>query len=1415
VALTILGVLLSVAPVSLQEANANELPGPPDADGHYAHCNVALSVFPDWTAGTPVLIAVTCQYGDPGSSPPAGGKINRIRIGVGRHVNPNTGFAVVCGSDPLPGGGTNFHQLVNSGGILACDVTYTPSFSDTMYLPACTNSLDLTINADGVAFDTQPMINRSCTVQGAFNDGGYLPYPKDWWPGGAEANGWVFGSCGLTHSSCPTGMMAEPVNTQNGSYFTSATDAFYPGIGVPFAFVRSYNSADSTLGPLGPGWTHSYNVYLYFKGGGDIVLHAEDGQQLTYFLQPDSTYKPQTVARDALTRLGDGTYKLVTRDQIVYLFDTGGKLSSERDLNGQGIALSYTGGMVSLVTDSVGRQISLGYTNGLLTSLSLPDGRSVSYGYTNSLLTSVLDLRGNSLGYGYDPNNLLNQVTDQNLHTVVHNVYGLDGRVTEQTDGRGHTTFFDWDPSTQTATITDPRGKQWKDVYDGGQLVRRIDPLLGTTVYTYDANSNVSTITDAGNNTGTNTITYHYDPVTNNLTQKDTPSPLGYNSETWAYNPLNEVTSHTDGRSPQRTTRFEYDQKGNPTCILYANAPPGITTCAAAPQSAKVTFGVDPVTGLRLSKTDQSGNTWDFSYDTSLELQSVTGPSVPFGSGGSSIRPVTSYSYWPSGMVKTRVEPRGNVPGGDPSLYTWSFGYTDANQPTSITDPLGNQASYTFDPTGNIVTRTAPPSQAVPAGAITRYEYDENNNLTCLLYPDVSPSVTTCSQTTQAHRTNYGYDFNDNMTSRADGNNHTWLFAFDDANRLQTKTSPGTKVWAYEYWPDGLLKKLTLPSGNRQYNYDQLNRLSGITYSNTNTPNVTFAYDANGSRSQATDGFGTVNYVYDDLNRLSQVSRGSDVFLYAYRDPGDLKQVTYPDGTNITYSYYADRSLCWVFVGVSSNACSTPPSGTSKFQYDPAANPVLRTLPNGNTSTLVYDRSGRLTSVVNKKGATTLSSSTLVLDGVGNPTQNVTNSGTINYTYDAFDRILSACYSTCTGTGRDGYGYTYDPSGNILARVRYASPNVTTTYKYDVDDRLCWAFQGSSSNACGSPPGGATVYTFAPNGEESAAGTTTFTHDLEGRLLTAAVPSQPVHTYSYDADGARMQDSFGSGAANNVKYVWNPNSGLSQLILERDGNGATLRRYVYGDVLLQLRSGGAEYAYMLDPLGSVTNVTSSNGSSVLSYTYEPFGAKRSSTGTNPTNFLRFGGQLIDSVDNLYDQRARMYDPAIGRFLELDPLPAPKERPYAAPYAYADDRPTVFVDPSGMGAEAPDARHCRDIAGATTTDYLLGWACPPLGFPYQPQLVKTPYGWRAMDPNGTCSAPIAPFFTPACKTHDYGYDLVRAGVAKKHEVDDLLLDDMSQICHDEAGFLGRIGCDSAANITWDVVYWLVHPGGEPS
>ena len=116
------------------------------------------------------------------------------------------------------------------------------------------------------------------------------------------------------------------------------------------------------------------------------------------------------------------------------------------------------------------------------------------------------------------------------------------------------------------------------------------------------------------------------------------------------------------------------------------------------------------------------------------------------------------------------------------------------------------------------------------------------------------------------------------------------------------------------------------------------------------------------------------------------------------------------------------------------------------------------------------------------------------------------------------------------------------------------------------------------------------------------------------------------------------------------------------------------------------------YYICRDYLGSITHVTTGSGPVVQELSYDAWGRLRNpatqtayAPGSEPVPFLGRGytGHEHLAMFGLVNMNARLYDPAVGRFLSPDPyVQAPDMTQNFNRYSYALNNPLRYTDPSG-------------------------------------------------------------------------------------------------------------------------------------
>ena len=341
----------------------------------------------------------------------------------------------------------------------------------------------------------------------------------------------------------------------------------------------------------------------------------------------------------------------------------------------------------------------------------------------------------------------------------------------------------------------------------------------------------------------------------------------------------------------------------------------------------------------------------------------------------------------------------------------------------------------------------------------------------------------------------------------------------------------------------------------------------------------------------------------------------------------------------------------------------------------------------------------------------------------GNIAQTKWKTGTDNvtqeylYKYDGLNRLMAARNFYNKIQIQDAYSeYVkgYDKNGNILGFIR--NGNRLSENIFAIDD-LKYNYQANSNKLLNVSDNktedgfsdknkytGTAVndvrndYNYDPNGnliQDLNKGITKISYNFLNLPTEVLWGNGDKISYIYDANGVKLAKYVQKNLLSNSEATYYMN-GFQYSQEAGKGNQSVLQFFPTAEGYVNV-TGGTTFNYVYnytDHLGNVrlSYQKESNGSlKVLEENnYYPFGLKHQ--GYNSTNLANAnykykynGKELQDDFNiNLYDYGARNYDPAIGRWFNIDPL-AEKSRRFS-PYTYALNNPVYFIDPDGMAAE---------------------------------------------------------------------------------------------------------------------------------
>jgi RHS repeat-associated protein len=701
-----------------------------------------------------------------------------------------------------------------------------------------------------------------------------------------------------------------------------------------------------------------------------------------------------------------------------------------------------TSGLLTYFTDELGKTTHYEYTSGALTKATLPEGNATVF---------ARDTRGNvtAITYKAKPGSGLADIgTSATFPCTIAAACNLPATTT---DAQGRVTDYSYDASGNLTSVKSPAAVSGGDrpetrytytVSGGITALTGVSSCSGgtapgcvgttaeaRTTIAYDTNFRPSTVTvAAGNGTPSATTTIGYDPI-GNVTSRDGPLAGTGDTTTVEYDGDRMITAtigaDPDGAGPRkrRAMRHHYDSRGLADTITVGtiDVPGGTFTASLVATSA---YDADR---RRISDAITAGGTvyslTQYSYDavgrpdcTAVRMNPATFASPPASActaatpgsdGPDRIGRITVYDA--AGRVKEVTSAYGT---SDASVEKGD--YTDNGKLKSVTDSENNFTAFTFDGFDRL-SITNYPATAKGAGTSSGTDYEQ-----------------------------LGYDVAGNVTSRRLRDGVTISYAYDNLNRLKTKTLPGTEPAV-------------------TYNYDLLGRLTGAS---TSLQSLSLAWDALGRQTGETGPLGTIGYQYDAA--------------------GNRTAITWPDSAVTTYAFDATNATSGIYEGSGTSTLMTA------YGYDDLGRRTSMTTRYGASSGYSYDPVSRLSGLsqsfttpannlsvsfgYNSAGQTssrTASNDSYAWSGAANADRTYTSNGLNQYGAAGSTSLSNDARGNLTASGSSTYGYSaenrlisapgttlsYDPLGRLY---QVTSGSGTTRFQY-IGDQIAAEYDGSNN----------------------------------------------------------------------------------------------------------------------------------------------------------------------------------------------------------------------------------------------------------------------------------------------------------------------------------------------------------------
>ena len=601
--------------------------------------------------------------------------------------------------------------------------------------------------------------------------------------------------------------------------------------------------------------------------------------------------------------------------------------------------------------------------------------------------------------------------------------------------------------------------------------------------------------------------------------------------------------------------------------------------------------------------------------------------------------------------------------------YELNSDYDQAGRMVRQKDSEGLENSWTYDALGRVINATQIVGEVI---STTSYRYDALGRLVEIRYPDGAYERLNYEERGMLIRRErgprptaieaYGYDGLGRLVevkAGAPDHLHTlFSYGYNDALRcVETMDALGNASRTFYDSTGNLIKKEDAEGRILEMTYNHRGNLTHRV-SGDHSVDALFDYDYAGRLVLAQEGEIRYQWEYDPAGRMithhQQAGNQARQIHYTFDESGRISQKEIGSNWWMKYEYKPETPFVskLMLPGRSLGIKTDTQGRVLEERWDNESYTNYSYLPNNLIQRKQsFDEMGK-----RLFGQQITFDKRMRRESEERYVRNQTNY--YKYSYDSLDQI-NRIDSGTNGAETEFRKYEYDGYGNRL--TEYRNGKLWATSKYDIANKLI-----NSTDINGERK----ALTYDKCGNLINNGNQQFAYDAANRLRTIKNESSDLLEFIYSATNQHAQISH------TYQHEWIVYEGQQEILsISSLGDRSTY----WGFQIDQLLAFSSQTSKTLSPV--VTDLLSSviwsdNAREIQEY--EPFGAPLKET----ENLFGFGGKRFFSDIGLYDNRARLYDPYAGRFIQSDPLGTADGFNL---YLYAKNNPLAYLDELGLKA----------------------------------------------------------------------------------------------------------------------------------